>query len=300
MQLLKYLKLGTPGSKYIPTWFQFESVSVREHLLAGVIDSDGHLVQPNPPRKGATTKRRQFTGTTPHQMDKHREAAHYKHSPVETIYFKIAEGLFALARSLSIPYSTHFRPPRTRNGLNHQASHIVTFGPCSALRNILSLCAVESKSMPPPPGEFIRYNVEFPVAMYPLDAVVAVHQQANLPHSLPEQDIRQAIIRIKELHWTTVGLLTKRHQLACNRSATARRIGVGKKKLCRFIRARGNDAKIEYYMQRQLAEQMPMAWIDDLITATITPVQHMFVDLHLDPTSDGLFLLSNNVIAQSK
>jgi hypothetical protein len=33
------------GSKTVSTWFSTEPISVREHLLAGLIDSDGHVVR---------------------------------------------------------------------------------------------------------------------------------------------------------------------------------------------------------------------------------------------------------------
>ncbi|CAO3590447.1 unnamed protein product [Absidia cylindrospora] len=38
--------MGTPDSKHLPEWFAFEPVPVREHLVAGLVDSDGHVARP--------------------------------------------------------------------------------------------------------------------------------------------------------------------------------------------------------------------------------------------------------------
>ncbi|KAG0377718.1 hypothetical protein BGX24_005553 [Mortierella sp. AD032] len=41
MTFLRRLGLGRSGSKYVPRWLRKESISAREHFLAGLIDSDG-------------------------------------------------------------------------------------------------------------------------------------------------------------------------------------------------------------------------------------------------------------------
>lgn len=104
MNFLRLLKMGTPRSKYVPRWMRKESLSVREHFLAGLIDSDGSR------RKQPRVFRTDVHGTTPHSLDKATEYRNYGGAPIATVYFSIAKGICALATSLGITYSISYQP----------------------------------------------------------------------------------------------------------------------------------------------------------------------------------------------
>ncbi|KAG0029788.1 hypothetical protein BGZ82_007732 [Podila clonocystis] len=119
MTFLRRLGLGTSGSKYVPRWLRKESISVRENFLAGLIDSDGCRAN----------QRRPFVsdnnGATPHDRDKSSQSRSYKEVPIATIYPKIAEGVFILARSLAPrpPIGATPNPDEETRALIHQLDY---------------------------------------------------------------------------------------------------------------------------------------------------------------------------------
>ncbi|KAF9200864.1 H(+)-transporting V1 sector ATPase subunit A, partial [Podila verticillata] len=104
MIFLRRPGLGKSGAKYVPRWLRKESISVREHFLAGLIDSDGCREQQRRPFVSDSN------GATSHDRDKSSQCRIYKRAPITTVYPKIAEGVFVLARSLGIPHSVSYRP----------------------------------------------------------------------------------------------------------------------------------------------------------------------------------------------
>ncbi|KAG0260578.1 H(+)-transporting V1 sector ATPase subunit A [Linnemannia exigua] len=118
LAFLRRLGLGKPGSKYVPRWLRKESMSVREHFLAGLIDSDGCRA------KQLQQFVRNDYGATPHDRDKSNQRRTYKDVPIATIYPKIAEGVFILARSLGIPYAVTYKPAKTR-GHNPEETRVL-------------------------------------------------------------------------------------------------------------------------------------------------------------------------------
>lgn len=104
--------LGLKENKSIPKMFFSQEFKVRESLLAGFIDTDGHV--------------RNNTAT------------------IKTIYSPLKEGLVRLARSLGIPVSVSVEQAHLSAGA-HQQYYTVFMSKCEELNNVLSICALPGK-----------------------------------------------------------------------------------------------------------------------------------------------------------
>ncbi|KAF9994468.1 H(+)-transporting V1 sector ATPase subunit A, partial [Entomortierella chlamydospora] len=203
MKILRRLGLGKSGSKYVSRWLRKESISVREHFLAGLIDSDGCCAK----------QRRQCMnnnhGAAPHDRDKSSQSQIYKEVSIATIYPKIAEGVFILARSMDIPYSVCYRPAGTSGHVTRQQVTLIKLRPCHALTNVLSLCAVDTKWQPAP-VTFTRHHIEYRYGPFNQDVVTAIHKLPDLPLVLP-QNPEETHALIYQLDYPTLALLAKKY-----------------------------------------------------------------------------------------
>lgn len=126
MKFLRRLGLGRPGSKYMPRWLCKESVSVREHFLAGLIDSDGCREQQRHPFKtnsndATSTWSRQVQSVSELQSSSH---CHHLPCPCTVSGYHIFSFLHT-----SRDQWTHFT----------SAKFFIKLQPCHALTIVLSL-----------------------------------------------------------------------------------------------------------------------------------------------------------------
>ncbi|KAJ2702729.1 H(+)-transporting V1 sector ATPase subunit A [Coemansia sp. IMI 209128] len=114
---------GEDGSKAVPSLLARESILVREHFLAGLIDSDGYVAKDS--RLNATVK---------------------------TMYPSVRDGLVKLVRSLGINTSVSREPEHVSKGVHHNASYTVHIsgGDEGALASVLSKCSLSRKRTPAP------------------------------------------------------------------------------------------------------------------------------------------------------
>ncbi|KAK3811376.1 MAG: homing endonuclease-domain-containing protein [Linnemannia elongata] len=276
MRFLRRLGMGKPGSKYVPQWLRKESISVREHFLAGLIDSDG-----------CCTKQRNSHSRIYHDVT------------IATIYPKIAEGVFVLARSLGIPYSVCHKPAKFDGRHTQKLLYHIGLQPCSALTNVLSLCAVDTKWQSAP-VTFIRYHIEYRYGFFHQDVVDAIHKLPDLPPVLPlNPDETRALVR--QLDYPTLTLLAKRyHNFDYSRDQMHERLRVSNAVICAYFSNKGNNEKMETFMRSQIFEKLPAEWIRPLVLLTRNPSRHHAVTLSLEPATDGLFVLGNNAVVTSK
>ena len=102
--------------KSISKDIHFQDIYIREHFLAGLIDSDG------------TFKQDQNVVV------------------IATIYDKIKNGLIQLAKSLGIRVSVSIQNEFVDNcQVHHKLAYFVSLSMCSALQNILSKCSITGK-----------------------------------------------------------------------------------------------------------------------------------------------------------
>eukprot|EP01080_Neovahlkampfia_damariscottae_P008764 gene8764-712_t len=126
--IIKYYGMGTSGSKMIPDIFKTQEISIREWLLAGIIDSDGYV---NKEKKMMVE--------------------------VSTIYKNMCDELILLGRSLGIKVSATVRHEHVdKMGIKHKKSYNVYFSPCLSLFNVLSKCSIERKRVEKP--EEVNYD----------------------------------------------------------------------------------------------------------------------------------------------
>ncbi|KAF9556636.1 H(+)-transporting V1 sector ATPase subunit A [Mortierella alpina] len=293
MIFLRRLGLGKSGAKYVPRWLRTESISVREHFLAGLIDSDGHREQQRRPFVSDSN------GATPHDRDKSGQCRIYKRAPITTVYPKIAEGVFVLARSLGIPYSVSYRPAWVHGDKARQQGFRIKLQPCSALTNILSLCAVDTKWQSAP-LTFARHHIEYRYGTFCQEVVAAVHKLPDLPPELPlNQEETTALVR--QLDYPTLALLAKRYQnFGHSHKQVRERLGVSSTITSAYFSNKRNDKKLENFMRAQVSEKLSIEEIRRLVLLTRNPSRHHAVALSLDPATDGLFVLGNNAVVTSR
>jgi hypothetical protein len=293
MNFLRRLGLGKSGSKYVPRWLRKEPISVREHFLAGLIDSDGHRAKP----------RRTFVnanyGATPHDRDKSSQSQSYNEAPIATIYPKIAEGVFILARSLGIPYSVSYEPAGY-GGRACQEMFRIKLRPCSALTNVLSLCAVDTKWQPAP-VTFTRHHIEYRYGFFNQDVVAAVHKLPDLPSELPQNPDEETRALIRQLDYPTLTLLAKRyHNFDFSRDQIHERLRVSTATITAYFSNKGNNEKMEDFLRDLVFEKLPVEVIRPLVPLIRNPSRHHAVALRLDIATDGLFILGNNAVVASR
>ncbi|CAO3568649.1 unnamed protein product [Mortierella alpina] len=293
MIFLRRLGLGKSGAKYVPRWLRKEAISVREHFLAGLIDSDGCREQQRRPFVSDSN------GATPHDRDKSSQCRIYKRAPITTVYPKIAEGVFVLARSLGIPYSISYRPAWIHGDRARQQVFRIKLQPCSALTNILSLCAVDTKWQSAP-LTFARHHIEYRYGTFCQEVVAAVHKLPDLPPEKPlSPDEITALVR--QLDYPTLALLAKRyHNFGHSHKQIREILGVSSTITSAYFSNKRNDKKLENFMRAQVSEKLSIEEIRRLVLLTRNPSRHHAVALSLDPATDGLFVLGNNTVVTSR
>ncbi|KXT16973.1 hypothetical protein AC579_7407 [Pseudocercospora musae] len=107
-------------AKLIPDFLSCDSFEVREHFLAGLIDSDGYV---NLDAPGATVK---------------------------TIYPAVCKGMVKIARSLGVRASICVEQAKVVNGVSHKTAYCVYLSGHDALASVLSKCSLQRNKMPAP------------------------------------------------------------------------------------------------------------------------------------------------------
>ncbi|KAF9926918.1 H(+)-transporting V1 sector ATPase subunit A [Mortierella alpina] len=229
LTFLRRLGFSKPGSKYVPRWLRKESISVREHFLAELTDSDG-----------CCTKQRDSNGATPHHRDKSQQSRLYQDVTIVTIYLAIAEGVFILARSHGIPYSSSRSPARfSRN----QPLYHIGLQPSSALTNILSLCAVDTKWQPAS-ITFVRHHIEYRYGLLHQEVVDAIHRMPNIPAALPRNQDEETRALINQSDYPTLTLLGKRyHNFDHNHDQIHERLGLSTSAISAYFSSKGYNKK---------------------------------------------------------
>ena len=111
------LRTGVRDAKVVPSFLACESMEVREHFLASLIDSDGH-VKEDP--LSATVK--------------------------STIYVAVHDGLILLARSMGLRASASVEPDNMVDSVSHKQSYAVFMTGGDVLQSVLSKFALDRKS----------------------------------------------------------------------------------------------------------------------------------------------------------
>jgi V-type H+-transporting ATPase subunit A len=109
------------AAKVVPAYLAHESIEVREHFLAGLIDSDGHVKLDNNPS-----------------------------ATVKAIYPAVCDGLVQLARSLGLRVSVHVEAAKVVHNVSHKKSYAVYMSGKDVLDSVLSKCALSRKKMEAP------------------------------------------------------------------------------------------------------------------------------------------------------
>ncbi|KAI8388774.1 uncharacterized protein BYT42DRAFT_246429 [Radiomyces spectabilis] len=163
-ELIKALGMGAKGSKKLETWFETEPISVRENILAGLIDSDRHVVRVEGEGPIEADEDEMECATRNNDMKEAQRL--YIQVIIISIYQDLATGVIALARSSSIKFSIgHTEAHVNKYGMNMRFCFRITLMPCSALTNVLSLLSIPYKYRPAPavvrrlPVEY-RFKVE--------------------------------------------------------------------------------------------------------------------------------------------
>ncbi|KAF9322589.1 H(+)-transporting V1 sector ATPase subunit A [Podila minutissima] len=294
MIFLRRLGLGKSGSKYVPRWLRKESTSVREHFLAGLIDADGCC------EKQEHIFVTDINGSTPHHCDKSSQHRIYKGVPVATIYRKIADGVFVLARSLGISYSVAHRPGSIGEHGTHQPMFNIKLLPCRALTNVLSLCAVDTKWQLAP-VTFTRHHIEYRYGLFHQDIVAAIHSLPDLPLVLPQNPVEDTRTLIQQLESSTLKLLAQRYSnFGLSYKEMNERLGVPLTTIAAYFSNKGNNDKLDRLLRDRVFEKIALEDIRRLVLLTRNRSRHHVVSLTLDPNTDGLFVLGNNAVVTSR
>ncbi|KAG0048400.1 H(+)-transporting V1 sector ATPase subunit A [Linnemannia elongata] len=145
-QLLVRLGMGMPGTKKVDDFFVSEERSVQEHLLCGLLDSDGCKRPPTnqPMRRSA------YPMNAAQDIEALKAREEYCQATFVNTNPNISKGVLALTRSLGIKTSVHIQDAEVRRGINRATSSTIALLPCSALSNVLSNCSIQKKQATKP------------------------------------------------------------------------------------------------------------------------------------------------------
>lgn len=294
MIFLRRLGLGKSGFKNVPRWLRKESTSVREHFLAGLIDADGCC------EKQEHIFVTDINGSTPHDCDKSSQHRICKGVPIATIYPKVADGVFILARSLGISYSVAYKPGSNGEHGTHQPIFNIKLLPCRALTNVLSLCAVDTKWQLAPVA-FTRHHIEYRYGLFRQDSVADVYRLPDLPLVPPQNPVEDTHTLIRQLESSILKLLAQRY---CNFGLIHRemnqRLGVPLTTITAYFANKRSNEKLDNLLRDQVFKKLPLEEIRRLVLLTRSRSRHHVVTLILDPNTDGLFVLGNNAVVASR
>ncbi|KAF9324988.1 H(+)-transporting V1 sector ATPase subunit A [Podila minutissima] len=239
-------------------------------------------------------------GATPHDHDKASQRRIYHDVTIATIYPKIAEGVFVLARSLGISYSACHMPAKSRGQYTQKPICHIGLLPCHALTNVLSLCAVDTKWQRAPVN-FTRHHIEYRYGAFHQGVVDAIHRLSDLPSVLPQNPDEETRALIHQLDYSTLTLLAKRYQnFGYSRDQIHERLSVPINAISAYLANKGDNEKLDNFMRDQVFEKLPIEVIRRLVLLAHNPHSHHAIALTLDPASDGLFVLGNNAVVTSK
>lgn len=278
----------------VPRWLRKESTSVRKHFLAGLIDADGCC------EKQEHVFVTDVHGSTPHGCDRSSQHRLYKGVPIATIYPKIADGVYVLARSLGISYSVAYRPASIDEHHTRQPLFSIKLLPCRALTNVVSLCAVDTKTQLAP-VTFTRHHNEYRYGLFREDMVAAIHGLPNLSLVPPQNPVEITHILIQQLESSTLKLLAQRYRnFGLSHKEMNERLGVPLTTITAYFANKGNNEKLDSLLRDQILEKLSLEDIRRLVLRTRNQCRHHVVTLTLDPNTDGLFVLGNNAVVASK
>ncbi|KAJ2909691.1 Pre-mRNA-processing-splicing factor 8, partial [Coemansia aciculifera] len=288
--LICELGLGASETKAVPEFFATEAISVREHLLAGLIGFKSQLLH----NKSVSVYCERLTAGCgldryddyeaerngngkPESFDGYQESradrVAYKGVELVGLPDAAAPGVFALARSLGIRYEVTSRGD----------DMVPIFLPSSATTNVLALPVAFRKDMQPPyilrrlPIEY-RFDVVEHSLATAVRQVCESYNVANCDNPPVMDDVEEGQEILKSFSSSLVSLVSS----WCGLSASLE-----------------DGERSEDCCRANIATLLPVHALRKIDAARQSSVQGEYVGLTLDDTSDQLFMLANNAVVHN-
>ncbi|KAG9792251.1 ATP synthase alpha subunit vacuolar, partial [Aureobasidium melanogenum] len=141
--------------KMVPSWLASETFEVREHFVAGLIDSDGFV------KTGSC-------GPT---------------ATVKTIYTSVCEGLARVARSLGLQVNINAEDANVVNGVSQAKAYCISMSGEGVIESVLNKCALPRNFREAPPAvERKAQPVHFDIVEKPAAPFFGVTLEDNSDH----------------------------------------------------------------------------------------------------------------------
>ncbi|KAJ2335110.1 pre-mRNA-splicing factor 8, partial [Coemansia sp. RSA 2681] len=277
------LGLDVSETKAVPELFTTEAISVREHLLAGLLGFDSCIV-----RKTLAGAHDEKFDAEPMEEDKGVEAVGLPDAA--------APGFLALARSLGIRYDVTSRKEKT----------LPVLMPCSAATNVLALPVAFRQDVKPPsvvrrlPAEYrfdvLECNLATVVKQVCKPYLVAHGQVAPMSDDWQES----AKILSTFSRWLVL-LIAGRCGLLASIQAdgSAKLLSASELASMRALSG-GQDYELyESLLQESIARLLPLQELRKIDAARQSSCQSEYVGLALETTSDQLFMLANSAVVHN-
>ncbi|KAJ2612860.1 hypothetical protein H4S08_002516 [Coemansia sp. RSA 1365] len=290
--LLAVLNSDTRNSSMLPEWLLADTIVVREHLMAGILDASGQIMPAT-----SSDDSEDAIGTA-EQMDLLGEQHKYKHVVCEFLSRSNAASIVALARSLGIRCTvSRSKLSVDTYQFNSSVAFCVTLKPGSALSSVLRLTK-DGRERVTPPTAVCRLPARFSFSVSVYDAAAAVREiQAKgitgtkRVTSIQDRDIVASFDRdLVAMIASTPELL----EIAYKELVV--RLGLGGSALQRFLCGQATHARIERGLRVLIGQYLSGRALRKIDVARRMQGKGDYVGFTLDSASDQLFVLANGAV----
>ncbi|KAL7751468.1 hypothetical protein RI367_002926 [Sorochytrium milnesiophthora] len=265
-RLLCALGMDMSDAKTVPPWLSAESFSVREHLLAGLIDSDGHVEEVADDQL-----------TTAAHLDCETERAKYRQVVLLSAHQAVATGVVAIARSLGIQCSVF-----SHTVDNGRCGYRITMSPSTALTQVLSLLSAEHKCREAR-AVVQRHAVAYRFGVIEHSVAVAVQQQVQ------QHTVRATDAELDECRDIVSSFNARLVTFVAHSSG---------------IDVRGTDKTATLHndvaqLREHIAHRLSLVALRKIDAVRRSACLGEYVGLTLDDTADPLFVLANNAVVHN-
>ncbi|KAJ1893687.1 pre-mRNA-splicing factor 8, partial [Kickxella alabastrina] len=303
LNLVRALDMGSSDPKRTPVWISTEAISVREHFLAGLVDSTGCIVPAT--TSGDCTD--DFGHCADRDMDCKAEQAKYECVDLVSNQETVASSILALARSLGIAYSVSRHGPsagdrRTKSG----SALCVSLVPCSALSSVLC-CASSGFRRVSSPTIVRHLPVEFRFDVIESGLAQAIRGElsssATGDQALPLRSAgsgQQGRDIVGSFDASLVCLIfTAFDMFGFAREDVATQFGVDESAIAQFLGGQSPSELLECRFRNMVVQHLSLEALLRIDAARRAPGKGEYIGLTLESTSDQLFMLANSAVVHN-
>ncbi|KAJ2393526.1 pre-mRNA-splicing factor 8, partial [Coemansia sp. RSA 2611] len=281
--------LGATETLVVPGWMVTEAISVREHLLAGLIDAAGEVVS-----EGAEFA---IDGDADRVEDARAERAQYGQVVVTAAQSSIITSVLALARSLGIAYAVeHGKLP----GLT---AYTIRLAPSTALSSVLCRMSSKGHTGITAPTTVRRLPVQYRFSLSAYDVPTALRELRDeylaTNMATPAATDKQESLRIVDAFDAK---LVAQIAAACElfgqeRAQVAAQAATDESVLLQVLANRTQHEQLDRVLRELVIRHLSITRLRKIDAAQ--RAQGEYVGLTLDASTDQLFVLANNAVVHN-